>query len=273
MSERNPIVLGDSRLRLRQCRHGPMLFATNDTYIGQSLYLYGEFSPSEGALFEGLVEPGHTIIDAGANVGCFTVLFSKLAGPNGRVFAFEPQRVVYQILCANLALNGARNVDARQNGLGSTTASYCLPKIDYDCPGNFGAPSLFQNEKGESVSVTTIDDLDLGACHLIKADVQGMEADVLAGAARTITRFRPLLYLENDTKDKSETLLQAVLDMDYRAYWHLPPLFEMENCLEEPLNVFGNTVSVNLLCVSRGSDLVVAGLQEVQSADEWWQAL
>lgn len=273
MSERNPIVLGDSRLRLRQCRHGPMLFATNDTYIGQSLYLYGEFSPSEGALFEGLVEPGHTIIDAGANVGCFTVLFSKLTGPNGRVFAFEPQRVIYQLLCANLALNGARNVEARQNGLGSTAASYRLPEIDYECPGNFGAPSLTQDGQGEIVIVMTIDDLDLDACHLIKADVQGMEADVLAGAVRTIARFRPLLYLENDTKGKSETLLQALLDLDYRAYWHLPPLFEMENYFEEPLNVFGSTVSVNLLCVPRGSDLAVTGLREVQTADEWWQAL
>lgn len=272
MSQRNPIVLGNDRLRLRQCRYGPMLFPTNDTYIGQSLYLYGEFSPSEGALFEGLVKPGDAIVDAGANIGCFTVLFSRLAGSDGRVFAFEPQRVIYQLLCANLALNGARNVETRQNGLGKTAACYRLPEIDYECPGNFGAPSLEQEGQGESVTVMTIDDLDLAACHLIKADVQGMEADVLAGAVCTIARFRPLLYLENDTKDKSETLLRAVLGMDCRAYWHFPPLFEMENYFEEPLNVFGDTVSVNLLCVPKTCDLTVAGLREVETEDEWWQA-
>ena len=53
---------------------------------------------------------GYISLDVGANIGCHTVPFAKLVGESGRVVAFEPQRLVFQNLCANLALNALTNV-------------------------------------------------------------------------------------------------------------------------------------------------------------------
>ena len=66
--------------------------------------------------------------------------------------------------------------------------------------------------KGESVPVLTLDSLELSACQLIKLDVEGMEAEARAGAKRTIERHRPILYVENDRKDRSEALLGALVE-------------------------------------------------------------
>lgn len=77
-----------------------MLYNPTDTFIGRSLDLYGEFSEFESMLFTQILKPGMVAIDVGANIGCFTVPMAKRVGPNGLVVAIEPQRVIYQTLCA-----------------------------------------------------------------------------------------------------------------------------------------------------------------------------
>jgi FkbM family methyltransferase len=50
-----------------------------------------------------------TIIEIGANVGFYTLLFSRLF-PEASVYAFEPSRIAYERLVENLAANDCRNV-------------------------------------------------------------------------------------------------------------------------------------------------------------------
>ena len=93
-------LLDNGPVRLKQCRHGAMLYLVTDQYIGQSLDRYGEYSEGEIDLFRQLVRPGATILEIGANLGTHTVFLAKAAGPGGTLHAFEPQRVIFQILCA-----------------------------------------------------------------------------------------------------------------------------------------------------------------------------
>src|SRR5258707_14359705 len=95
---------------LKACRYGHMLYNIHDVYVGRSLDLYGEFSEGEVGLFRQLVKPGDLVLDVGANIGTHTLFFSQRIGATGRVLAFEPQRIVFQTLCANLAINSATNV-------------------------------------------------------------------------------------------------------------------------------------------------------------------
>src|ERR1700722_8284406 len=92
-------------VRLKCCRHGPFMYNINDEYIGRALDIYGEFSELENTLFQSLIKPGMTVLDIGANIGVHTVNFAKAATPLGKVIAFEPQRIIYQMLCGNVALN------------------------------------------------------------------------------------------------------------------------------------------------------------------------
>ena len=64
---------------------------------------------------------------------------------------------------------------------GAEDVGIAVPYIDYGTEGNFGNIAL-DGKDGEQVRVATIDGLALPACHLLKVDVEGMEADVIRGA-------------------------------------------------------------------------------------------
>lgn len=257
---------------IAQKRNGPMLYNRHDQYIGASLAAYGEFSEGEAAMFRQLVGPGHTVIEAGANIGAHTVQLSRLVGDAGCVVAFEPQRVVFQTLCANLAINQCVNVIARQQGVGATTGQLLAPAPDPRHRNNFGGLSLMTSGPGECVEVVTIDSLNLPRCDLIKVDVEGMEREVIAGAMQTIRRFRPALYLENDREEKSPDLIALLLSMGYRCWWHTPPLFNPVNFAGNPQNIFGNIVSINLLCQPAENARPADGMLEVLSPNDRWQS-
>lgn len=97
-------------VRLRSCRHGVMAWLAADPVIGRALDVYGEFAESENALMVRLVRPGDTVVDVGGNIGTVTLALAERVGAGGQVHVFEPQRLVFQLLCANLALNGITNV-------------------------------------------------------------------------------------------------------------------------------------------------------------------
>jgi FkbM family methyltransferase len=261
-------LLENGHLRLKHCRYGPMLYLVTDRFIGQSLDRYGEFSEGEVTIFRQIVRPGGTVLDIGANLGTHTVFFAKATGSGGAVYAFEPQRVLFQILCANVALNGLSNVYTYQAAVGRQAGTVTLPRIDYTVANNFGGLMLGNWSAGEATPLLTIDSLNLPACHLIKVDVEGMEAEAIAGAEQTIRRFRPFLYVENDRREKSAALIEQIFALDYRLYWHLPPLFNPQNHFAESENIFGRTVSVNMLCLHKSVRWDVRGLQEIQSPND-----
>src|SRR5882724_6319724 len=127
---------------MKACRHGDMLYNVNDRYIGRSLDLYGEWAEAELELLGLFIKPGDSVVDVGANLGTHTVFFAHKAGARGAVFAFEPQRVVFQLLCANLALNGLTNVHAYHAAVSRQKGTTSVPDVAYDDAGNFGGVAL-----------------------------------------------------------------------------------------------------------------------------------
>ncbi len=259
---RSEVLAEAHYMRLKETRLGLVLYNANDVYIGRSFDLYGEWSQAE---IEGLVQflrPGMTVLDVGANIGAHSLAFARAVGTGGTVIAIEPQRVVFQTLCANLALNALFHVRPLHAGAGRHRGLTRVPAIDYGQPGNFGGVSL--GEVGsESVPVISIDELELTACDLIKIDVEGMESDVLAGTAATIRRFRPVLYVENDRCERSTALIAQLSELGYRLYWHLPALYNAQNWYGNRENVFANIVSVNLLGVPGEAAITINGLRPV----------
>lgn len=248
---------------LKECRYGKILFNKNDLYIGRSFDLYGEFSEFEVELFKQFVKPGQVVVDAGANIGAHTLVFSQLVGSSGRVIAIEPQRIVFQTLCANMALNSIINTQCFQYALGEEIGETKIPLLDYTKQANFGGLDLEQFKQGESTKVTTLDSFNLKQCNFIKIDVEGMEEKVLKGGANTIREFKPIMLVENDRKEKSASLIEFLKSLDYRLYWFRPPLFNPKNFFNNPENVFGNIVSIDMLCIPKDFNIVIEGLEEV----------
>ena len=124
-----------------------MSHLVSDRYIGRAFDRYGEFSEGEIELFRQVVRPGWLAVDGGANIGAHTLPLSTLVGPKGAVVAAKPQRIIHQLLCANLALNAATNVRAMHTALGAEPGRVTIPSIDYDAEGNFGGLALGGHEK------------------------------------------------------------------------------------------------------------------------------
>jgi FkbM family methyltransferase len=231
---------------------GRMLFNRFDMYIGRSLQVYGEFSEGECEVFRQVVRNGSTVLEVGANIGAHTVPIAQWAGPSGRVIAFEPQRIVYQTLCANIALNSLLNVHCVQQAVGSEPGSIVVPHLNYQAENNFGGLSLGGFTNGERVPLVTIDSLQLQSCDFIKLDVEGMEREAILGGRATLEKFKPILYVENDREERSADLVRTLDGLGYAMYWHYPQLFNPKNFAGQTENIFENIVSKNMICVHQG---------------------
>src|SRR5437762_66853 len=125
--------------RLKECWHGLMLYNVHDLFVGRSLELYGEYSEMEIEAFQQIVRPGDIVLEVGANLGAHTLWFARAVGPRGSVMAFEPQRILFQTLCANMALNSITNAHCWQVAVGAEEGYLHVPLLDHNQDNNFGA--------------------------------------------------------------------------------------------------------------------------------------
>jgi FkbM family methyltransferase len=275
-----PRLLDNGAVAMKACRHGSLMYPVNDSFVGRALDLYGEWCESEIELFASLLVPGDVVVDVGANIGTHTVFFGKHVGPKGRVVALEPQRFVHGLLVANVAANGLANVDCLLAAASNEEGSVQIPVVDPRRACNFGAIGVAGDGAGaagggetEAVRATTIDALALERCALVKVDVEGLETLVLSGAARTIARTKPILFVENNTVERSGEVIRAVQALGYRAYWHIAPYFRSDNFFGNAEDVFAPyQPEANLVCVPVSRTL--PGMLEVEGdGDDFVKAL
>ena len=270
----NPYQLVDGR-------HGRFLANPNDFYIGGGLIEYGEYAEAEWQVLNQLLLPGKDVIEVGANIGALSVpIATKLDTLGRRLMVIEPQTVIFQNLCANLALNGLFNVMAANVAVSDMPGSLYFRVPDYRCAGsNFGGVSLcpdahpdngplMQQVRAERLDDLVPEDFDVG---LVKIDVEGFELKVLEGAANTIARHRPLLYVENDRLDQSKSLIEWLMVADYRLYWNKVFLFNPDNYRGKVENLFMhnglNVVNVNMLALPIESVFTTHGFEKVTDSD------
>lgn len=149
-------------------------------------------------LLQRALNPGDTFVDVGANEGMMTLLASNIVGEQGTVIAFEPNPVPRRILRRNLARNRLINVELHGSGLGDQRSNLQLfvPHVNSG-EGSFTPPS--SDAAGEFITCpVSIGDDVIGdrRPRVIKIDVEGFEAHVLRGLARTLARDRPILVME-----------------------------------------------------------------------------
>ena len=231
---------------LKETEDGTVLYNKNDTYVGKSIATYGRYQLEELKLFDKYINKGDIVIDVGANIGTHTLWLANKVGAEGFVYAFEPQRLLFQTLCANLALNSIQNVDCRQLGVGYTQRLIKVPLLDPLKSNNFGGLNIEGHSEGEKVAICKIDDIGLTSCSFIKIDVEGMEPEVLQGAMNTIVQCRPVVYLELD-RDENVEFLQVLLDeLKYKSEMHTPSMYSPDY---EDENIFDGVISKNVLAI------------------------
>ena len=271
-----------------RCKHGHLLYYPTDFIISASLATYGEWTEGEVYLYRDILKAGDTVLDVGAHVGTMTLPLARIVGPSGRVLAFEPQRLVFRLLEANVALNSLVNVETYNALLGDEqVAEVAVPEIDPTARGNMGAfsqPQFQQTRDGEPlldsdgqqlsmlgvnyVPQMTIDTLRVDRVDFIKLDVEMMEEAVLAGAAQVLDRDAPIIYMEHHPMRTEHNHLQPLLFRKYRFFFHSAPYFNPDNFAGKQENIFNvHGRSHNLLCVPPSRlaavEHVIRGLQEL----------
>lgn len=167
-------------------------------------------------------------VDVGAHMGSWTLV---MAAHFREVHAFEPQRLIYQQLCGNVALNGLANVFARNVGLDEAAGELTLQRPGVDRGSSTARPDVAGRYEAEGVTlspetiaVATLDSFadaltDVG---LVKIDVEGLELRVLKGARRILLdNDLPKLLVEcwsaDWYRDDKEQLLDFLDDLGYRV--------------------------------------------------------
>jgi hypothetical protein len=135
---------------------------------------------------------------------------------------------------------------------------------------NYGGLALRAAGEGEDVPVLRLDDFSFPALELLKIDVEGMEIEVIDGAAATLARHRPIIYTENDRPDRSAALITRLTGMNYELYWHIAPLFRADNFRGAATNIFAGLVAINMLCLPAERGLAASGGRRVTGPDDWW---
>lgn len=125
------------------------------------------------------INKGDVVLDIGANIGYYTIMFSKLAG---MVYAFEPNKENYDILMENIKLNECDNVRCYNMAVGDVTGVHKL-WISDECMGMHRMyKSKYTTNNTEEVKIIKIDDvIRHQKISFVKIDVEGYEGKVLRG--------------------------------------------------------------------------------------------
>jgi FkbM family methyltransferase len=161
-----------------------------------SLWLHklGAMGAEEKRVLSQLVSPGMTVVDVGANQGIYTLFLAELAKP-GKVFAFEPEPRLYQSLIQNVKENGLTNVTCHQMAVSRISGTLRLQSQGI----NSGDNRIVREPTGSAgikVSAKALDEIFADRrIDFVKMDIQGWEAEALAGARRALERNRDVILM------------------------------------------------------------------------------
>jgi FkbM family methyltransferase len=201
----------------------------NDLVITPTILVLGSWEPPETDWFLRIVKPGDTIVDAGANIGYYTVIGSRLVGDKGKVYAFEPDPTNFALLEKNVRLNGLTNVVPEQKALSNRKGALKL----FIAAENKGDHRIYQPE-GESRPAVEIEAVRLDeyfkdykrGIDVLKTDTQGADGLILEGMTGLLEGRKdgPSIFMEfwphglkGMGTDASE-LLKKLESYDYRFY-------------------------------------------------------
>lgn len=216
-------------------------------------FLYKQHFEAKGVTaLRAWVRPGTSVIDVGAHIGFFTLHLARWVSAGGRVLAIEPDPLNLERLRRTLARAG---VDSRVDTIQAAVAEASGQGFLELNPQNPADHHL--GTGGIRVALTTIDELlrerDWPVVSLIKIDVQGAEPRVLAGAAETIARFRPALFVEVHDQSlrrygsSSRSLLDACSSLGYTPRVLSPRAVSSALTVEEILDLESRRGYVDVL--------------------------
>jgi FkbM family methyltransferase len=201
--EKNPdlTLFNDRNIVIKEIDEHLRLFVdTSDIVIGWGI-IRGKYEHEELDFVRRTVRPGQTVLDIGANIGLFTITMAALAGPTGKVYAFEPLPELAALLERSVAENNftdrivlERAAVSDKPGRGHLISASKTTNAGGAYLNEGTVP--FGHEASE-VKLITLDSYPVRRpVHFIKIDVEGAELLAFRGAKELLKEDRPVIMSE-----------------------------------------------------------------------------
>ncbi len=154
----------------------------NDSLL---LSVNGVYEETEARLFESSVRAGDVVVDIGGHIGYYTLLAARAAGPQGHVFAFEPERGNYALLTQNVQANGYANVTAINQAVMARSGELRIFVSAENAGDHHVYADSSEDRPSYAIQGSSLDDFFAGRpdnrVDVVKMDVQGAEPEALRG--------------------------------------------------------------------------------------------
>lgn len=170
-----------------------------DEWIQQQIFLFGYFDEPGINFIKKNLKKDDVFIDAGANIGAYSLIASKIVGDQGKVISFEPVNSTFDHIQENISLNNLKNIDLHKTALGEKKEKITIYSGDNSNTGN---SSIIKNEASHSASeeiqCINFDEefSDLKRINFLKMDIEGAEFYALKGMIKSLEKFKPTILIE-----------------------------------------------------------------------------
>jgi FkbM family methyltransferase len=226
-----------------QTKHGFQMKLNLQDWIPQDIFIMGEFEPATSTVAKQLLRNGDMVVDVGANIGYFSLLFSRCVGTEGRVYSFEPVPKLASALLKNANLNQFEQITLSNLALSDHDGHACF----YVGPEDNSGLSSLRQPRGSSDTLDVklerfdqIFNLDQDIA-LVKIDVEGAELAVLRGMNDYLRNKHPYILIEvtqrflKEMDDSEQSLLEYMHSLGYSCYVIGDTQIELLHSRKQPL--------------------------------------
>jgi FkbM family methyltransferase len=225
--------------------YGLITLYKNEVYIGTE-FKQGNYWDIDTLLqLRAYIDPNRNILEIGGHCGTSSVVYASFLSHNNKLYVYEPQRNMYNLLLQNISQNNLQGKIVPHNlGVFCYEGPGTMNSIDLDGGGgnvakryteentlncNFGGIGL--GDAGENIQLTTIDHMNLDDIGYIHCDAQGSENFIFAKGMQTIKKYRPVILYENI--DLYGTYLYDNICKTYPSYQDESTFDIKKYCMEE----------------------------------------
>ena len=205
-------------------------------------------------LMQRFIPVGGTVCDIGACLGDHTVAYADLVGPDGHVYAFEPNPTAFECLTYNL--RDKPWVLNYQMALADHESRCEIGPEPYNLD-NLGMWTIYRESSDAPVVMTTLDMIakDWTRLDFVKIDVEGVEHALLSGAVQTITKWKPPMLIEINRwalSNHGATPHDVFTQLDRLGYVMMPICLE-DATMDPYIRI--NEDEVDVVCIQRDHEM------------------
>jgi len=227
---------------------GIVQYFPDEAIVGDSIGWYGEYLRAQTDLLASLMKSGNVVMEVGAGIGAHVLALAPAIGSAGQFFVYESRPLFQQVLRQNLGANGIGNVTVMKRALRGQESR----------AADEGETGSSHGSGDRGVATETIDELRLDALHWLKIGEVSNVLDILRGAAETLWRLRPNLFITARDDQFVSAVKTHARDHGYRCWKVTTSCFNPNNFNRRDADIFLDPASVAVLAIPEEVDAVIA---------------